>query len=167
LAGLIENNLPQLMRGEVLGLAEVVKLAAQAKAEVVNEDFRESGRRRILNLGHTYGHALESHNRYRVGHGRAVAAGMQVAVELSRARGLLGAADAERMQGVLMPLAKGKLSWPSAEEAWPLMLNDKKNQGGIVMFVLLSGVGQPLVVSDLAPHELQAALDRIAREGSK
>lgn len=167
LAELIENNLPQLMRGEVLGLAQVVKLAAQAKAAVVSEDFREAGRRRILNLGHTYGHALESHNRYRVGHGRAVAAGMQAAVELSRARGLLGAPDAERMQSVLQPLAKGKLAWPSAKDAWPLMLNDKKNEGGKVLFVLLSGVGQPLVVNDLTQYELQTALDRVARDGSK
>lgn len=167
LAGLMEINLPQLMRGEVLGLAQVVKLAARAKAEVVSEDFRESGRRRILNLGHTYGHALESHNRYRVGHGRSVAAGMQVAVEISRARGLLGTPEADRMQGVLKPLAKGKLAWPSAKEAWPLMLNDKKNQGGKVLFVLLEGVGRPLVVDDLTQTELRTALDRVAGEGGK
>jgi len=166
LADLMENSLPQLMRGEVLGLAQVVKLAAQAKAAVVSEDFRESGRRRILNLGHTYGHALESHNRYRVGHGRAVAAGMRIAVELSRARGLLDEADAARMKDVLTPLCKGSLAWPSAQEAWPLMLNDKKNEGGKVVFVLLSGAGQPLVTNDLTQQELQAALDGVIKEGS-
>lgn len=165
LAGLVENNLAQLMRGEVLGLAQVVKLAAQAKTAVVSQDFRESGKRRILNLGHTYGHALESHNRYRVGHGRAVAAGMRVAVELSRTRGLLREADAERMQIVLKKLAKGKMVWPSANEAWPVMLNDKKNVGGRVVFVLLSGPGQPVVINDLTPDELQATLNRVIDEG--
>ncbi len=166
LAELMEDNLAQLMRGEVLGLSQVVKLAAQAKATVVSEDFRESGRRRILNLGHTYGHALESHNRYRVGHGRAVAAGMRVAVELSRARELLGEADAERMQSVLKKLAKGKMVWPSASDAWSVMLNDKKNVGGRVVFVLLSGPGQPLVTYDLTQDELQTALNRVIDEGS-
>lgn len=165
LAELMEDNLARLMRGEVLGLAQVVKLAAQAKAAVVSEDFREAGKRRILNLGHTYGHALESHNRYRVGHGRAVAAGMRVAVELSRARGLLREADAERMQTMLKKLAKGKMVWPSANEAWPVMLNDKKNVGGRVVFVLLAGPGQPLVTNDLRPDELQAALNRMIDEG--
>jgi shikimate kinase/3-dehydroquinate synthase len=161
LSQFMENNLAQLMRGEVLGLARVVKLAAQVKTTVVSEDFRESGLRRILNFGHTYGHALESYNRYKVGHGRAVAAGMRVAVELSRARGLLDAADAARMQTVLKPLSKGKLLWPSAQEAWPIMLNDKKNVRGKVVFVFLSGVGQPLVTNDLSIDELQTALHRV------
>lgn len=166
LAELIEDNLAQLVRGDVLGLAQVVKMAAKAKANVVSEDFRESGKRRILNLGHTYGHALESHNRYKVGHGRAVAAGMRVAVELSRARGILEDSDADRMQKVLVKLAKGKMVWPSASEAWPLMLNDKKNVGGKVVFVLLSGPGKPMVVSDLEQAELQVALDRLISRGS-
>ncbi|KMY66494.1 hypothetical protein AAU61_15145 [Desulfocarbo indianensis] len=166
LARLMEKCLPHLLGGEVLGLAQVVKLAAKAKAGVVSEDFRESGRRRILNLGHTYGHALESHNRYRVGHGKAVAAGMLVAVQLSLARGLLKAEDAERMRTVLKPLVKGKLIWPSAGEAWPLMLNDKKNQGGKVVFVLLAGAGSPLVVDDLTQDELARALRQMAgKEG--
>jgi shikimate kinase/3-dehydroquinate synthase len=64
-------------------------------------------------------------------------------------------------------LAKGKMTWPSAKEAWPLMLNDKKNVGGKVLFVLLSGLGQPVVVNNLAQDELQAALDRVAGEGDK
>ncbi len=161
LAALMEEHLGGLMRGEVLGLARVVARAARAKAEVVSQDFREAGRRRILNLGHTYGHALESHNRYRVGHGRAVAAGMMVAVEISRARGLLDDDTSGRLQAVLQTLARGKLAWPTAEEAWPVMQNDKKNQGGRVVFVLVQGVGQPLVVDDLTRQELQAALQRV------
>jgi shikimate kinase/3-dehydroquinate synthase len=166
LARLMEDNLTQLMKGDVLGLAQVVKMAAQAKVAVVSEDFRESGKRRILNLGHTYGHALESHNRYRVGHGRSVAAGMRVAVELSRSRGLLESADAHRMQIVLKKLAKGKMNWPPAGDAWPVMLNDKKNVGGKVIFVLLSGPGEPVITDDLTPEELQVALDRLASDGS-
>jgi shikimate kinase/3-dehydroquinate synthase len=166
LSQLMEDYLVQLVRGDVLCLAQVVKMAAKAKADVVSEDFRESGKRRILNLGHTYGHALESHNRYKVGHGRAVAAGMRVAVELSRARGLLADSDADRMQKVLVKLAKGKMVWPSAGEAWPIMLNDKKNVGGKVIFVLLSGPGKPEVINDLEQAELQAALSRLINQGS-
>ena len=164
LARLIEEELNRLLAGEVPLLAEVAWHSAQAKARVVGEDFRESGRRRILNLGHTYGHALEALSRYRLGHGRAVAWGTLVAAAISRKRGLIGDDLYQRIQGVMRRLGGRPPRLPSVEAAWPLMLNDKKNRGGKVCFVLLAGVGDPLWVDDVTPAELAAALRRVEEE---
>jgi shikimate kinase / 3-dehydroquinate synthase len=161
LAELVERELPALLAGDMLGLTEVVRRAARAKALVVSEDFREGGRRAILNLGHTYGHALEGWHRLRLGHGQAVAAGMMVAAALSAGRGLLPGAEAERIARACRGLLPRRMAWAPADAAWEMMLNDKKNQGGKVRFVLLEGVGRPVVVDDLTPAELGAALTRI------
>jgi shikimate kinase/3-dehydroquinate synthase len=161
LTSLVEREMPSLLGGDVLGLASVVRRAARAKAGVVADDFRESGRRAILNLGHTYGHALEGWHRYRLGHGQAVAAGMMVAAALSAGRGLLAEEDAERIAGTTRALLPRKLEWAPAGEAWRIMLNDKKNQKGKVRFVLLRGAGQPVVTDDVTPGELAQAIAKV------
>lgn len=161
LARLVHDELPAMLGGDLPLLAQAAWRSARAKAGVVGEDFREQGRRRILNLGHTYGHALETHNRYRVSHGQAVAAGMMVSARISQGRGLIPAELADDICATSAGLIRQKLAWPEAATAWELMRNDKKNAGGRVVFVLLNGVGQPLVVDDLTEKELKAALKRI------
>jgi len=161
LAVLAEREMPALLGGDLMGLAEVVRRAARAKAAVVTEDFREGGRRAILNLGHTYGHALEGWHNYWLGHGQAVAAGMMVAAAMSAQRGLLAAQDAERIDLTCRTLLPRRMDWAPVDLAWEMMLNDKKNQGGKVRFVLLEGVGRPVVVDDVTPRELSAALEQV------
>jgi len=163
LARRVEAEMDSLLRGDLLGLAQVAGLAARAKAAVVAEDFREGGRRRILNLGHTYGHALEGLSRFGLSHGQAVAAGIMVAAALSDRRGLLQGEAAGRIHSALQPLLPKKLVLPPAAEAWPLMQSDKKNCGGKVVFVLLAGPGRPLVAEDVRPAELQKAIDAVKR----
>lgn len=163
LARLCEQDMELLLGGEVLGLAEVVRRSVRAKAGVVGQDFREGGRRAILNFGHTYGHALEGWHRYRLGHGQSVAGGMLVAAAISAGRGLLASAQAEAISRAVKPLLPQDLAWAPAEEAWEIMLDDKKNVKGKVRFVLLKGVGEPLVVDDVTPTELGRAL-AIAKE---
>ncbi len=158
LARLCEQDMDLLLGGEVLGLAAVVRRSVRAKAGVVGQDFREGGRRAILNLGHTYGHALEGWHRYRLGHGQAVAAGLLVAAALSAGRKLLPREQAARIYRTVKPLLPASLAWTPAEEAWERMLDDKKNIKGKVRFVLLKQVGQPVVVDDVTPAELAAAL---------
>ncbi len=155
---LVRGHLPAIMAGDLPLLARVASLSGRAKASVVSADYREKGLRRILNLGHTYGHALESFHRYRLSHGRAVAAGMMVAAALSAGRGLIPAELAGRVGQDMARLLGAGVAWPGADEAWKIMLNDKKNQGGRVLFVLLAGVGQPVCVEDVTPAELAAAL---------
>ncbi|MCB2227622.1 MAG: bifunctional shikimate kinase/3-dehydroquinate synthase [Desulfarculaceae bacterium] len=161
LAALCQGQMETLLGGDLLGLAEVVRRAARAKAEVVGEDFREGGRRAILNLGHTYGHAIEGWHKLRLGHGQAVAAGMMVMAAISAERGLLPGGEAEGIIATSRALLPSGLAWAPAEEAWEIMLNDKKNQGGKVRFVLLQGVGRPLVVDDVKPRELAKAIEQV------
>ncbi len=158
LAALCARERTALLGGDLPLLAEAAVLSARTKAGVVAGDFRESGRRRILNLGHTYGHAAESLSGYRLSHGRAVALGLLVMARLSRRRGLLSPGLAEEINATVAPLAPPPSAWPGAGAAWPVMQNDKKNRVGRVGFVLLAGPGQPLWVEDLAPAELAAAL---------
>ncbi|MCF8123154.1 MAG: bifunctional shikimate kinase/3-dehydroquinate synthase [Desulfarculaceae bacterium] len=163
LARLCQEDMALLLGGEVLGLAQVVRRSVRAKAGVVGQDFREGGRRAILNFGHTYGHALEGWHRYRLGHGQSVAGGMLVAAALSAQRGLLARDQAESIYHTVKPLLPVDLAWAPADEAWEIMLDDKKNIKGKVRFVLLKEVGQPVVVDDVTPAELATAL-ALARE---
>lgn len=158
LARMVQADLKALKAGDLLGLVEAARLSALAKSRVVGEDFREKGLRRILNLGHTYGHALEAHNRYRVSHGQAVAAGLMVAARVSQGRGWLGQRLTEEICATAFGLIGRELAWPDAATAWELMANDKKNQGGRVVFVLLKGVGKTKVVDDVTPEEIAGAL---------
>ena len=160
LASFIETRLAELLAGDLPAVAEVAAACAQAKGEVVTTDFRENGLRRVLNLGHTYGHAVESWHHYRVSHGQSVAVGLLVTVELSRARGLIDAALAERASRTLLRLVRRRFELPSVEQAWPIMLNDKKAAAGRLTFVLLHGLGGHVCVDDLTPAELAAALER-------
>lgn len=158
LARFISDNMKPILAGDLLFMSRAARDSARAKAQVVGQDFSETGLRRILNLGHTYGHALEGLSRFRISHGRAVAAGLMTAAALSRQRGLLPGREADAIIRVMAPLAPKPQTWPTAREAWPLMQNDKKNRGGRVMFILLKGTGHPLWVEDLTPDELAGAL---------
>lgn len=155
---LVRGNLPALLAGDLPLLARTASLSGRAKARVVSADYREKGLRRILNLGHTYGHALESFHRYRLSHGRAVAVGLLVAAALSAGRGLIPGELAREVAADMARLLPRMPAWPEAQMAWEIMQNDKKNQGGRVLFVLLEGVGRPLCVEDVTPAELARAL---------
>lgn len=158
---LIQARVKPMLAGDVPLLARVALLSARTKAQVVAGDFREAGQRKILNLGHTYGHALEGHSRFGVAHGRAVAAGIMVAAAASLGRGWLPEARCqeivEAMAGFAPPLAK----WPGAEMAWEIMRRDKKNTSAGQAFVLLKEVGQPMCVDDFEMDELSRALGRL------
>ncbi len=160
----LESDLTRLLAGDLPGLAETAWASARFKAEVVRDDFREQDRRRILNLGHTFGHALEGASGFRLGHGQAVALGLMVAVELSRGRGLLDDGTAGRILATLSRLAPRQASWPEAERAWEIMALDKKTRGGRVCFILLAGVGRPRIVDDVTALELAAAMGRVQGE---
>jgi shikimate kinase/3-dehydroquinate synthase len=163
LAAFIESHLPPLLAGDLPAVAAVARACAEAKGEVVTVDFRERGLRRVLNLGHTYGHAVESWHHYRVSHGQSVAVGLQVAAELSRGRGLIDDALADRVLRTVRGLTRRRLDLPSAAQAWPIMLNDKKANAGRITFVLLTGLGSHACVDDVTPAELDTALGRAQR----
>jgi 3-dehydroquinate synthase len=144
-------------------LTAVIAESCRIKASVVVADEKESGLRRILNFGHTAGHALEAVTKYRrFRHGEAVGYGMLVAAELARARGALADADRQALADVVASL--GPLP-PVADigvaEVLEAMKHDKKMVDGRLHFVLPTAIGATAIVDDVTEKEMRAALAHV------
>ncbi len=136
-------------------------VSCQTKARVVELDERESGLRAILNLGHTFGHAIETVMGYGNWlHGEAVAAGMVMALDLSRREGLIDASVGERAVALLeraaLPVAPP--AEISAEQFLEVMAVDKKTIDGKINLVLLRALGDAFVTSDYDSAKLHQTL---------
>jgi len=141
-------------------LAEVIAESCRIKASVVSADEREAGPRRILNFGHTAGHALEAVTKYRrYRHGEAVAYGMLVAAELACGRGALAERDRQALADLIASLGPlppiGDITSTQMLEA---MQHDKKMVNGRLHFVLPTAVGATVIVDDITEKEIRAAL---------
>jgi len=146
---------------------ELVKKAVAVKAEIVGDDFRESGLREILNYGHTLGHAIEHAERYQWRHGAAISIGMVFAAELSRMVANLSDEDVERHRRILGGLGL-PLDYPQGR--WRTLLatmqKDKKARGGVVRFVVLDAPGKPRVLAIPDESVLFAAYQELATTDS-
>jgi 3-dehydroquinate synthase len=138
---------------------QMIGESVRIKAEVVSADERESDLRRILNFGHTYGHALEAETGYvRFLHGEAVAFGMQAAVHLARMAGLLGAEEAAAIIGTIHSYGPiPSLADVAADHLVRRLASDKKTMRGKVHFVLPERIGQVRIVSGLEESMVLAA----------
>lgn len=156
----VETHLPALFDRDQAALTRVVAACCRIKGEVVSADERESGLRRILNFGHTLGHALEAVTKYRrLRHGEAVAAGMLAAMALGEARGVTPAADRTRVATVIAhcgPLPP--LTDLSAREVAAATRHDKKVVGGTLHYVAATRIGETVTLTDVTEQELVAAL---------
>jgi len=148
-------------------LEAIVARCCRIKATVVAHDETESGRRAILNFGHTIGHALEAITRYgHFRHGEAIAIGMRLAFTYSVERGLCAAEDAARVEnhfravGLPTEIAAIPGDKPTTGELLRLMAQDKKVTGGKMVLVLARGIGQAFVESDVAMDQLTDFLKR-------
>lgn len=151
----LEGNIERLLAGDEEALAYAVRRSCQNKAEVVAADERESGERALLNLGHTFGHAIETGLGYGVWlHGEAVAAGTLIAAELSCRLGWMTGEDVQRIEALFLR-AGLPVRGPAmgAARYLELMRHDKKVQDGKLRLVLLNAVGKA-VVSDVADEGL-------------
>jgi len=136
--------------------AELVARAVRVKAEVVAEDETESGRRAILNFGHTVGHALEAASGYGLLHGEAVGLGMLAALSLGEARGVTPPTLAPRARALLERLELPvDLAARLSPEVLARVSVDKKRRGGAIKFVFCSAVGETRLV-DVSPDEIAA-----------
>ncbi|MSQ59821.1 MAG: 3-dehydroquinate synthase [Betaproteobacteria bacterium] len=156
----LEDNLGALLAKDRIALEHAITRSCEIKAEVVRQDEREAGIRAILNLGHTFGHAMEAGLGFGHWlHGEAVAAGMVMAARLSRAMGDLADADLDRILGILrragLPVAGPALGVPRYLE---LMGMDKKVEAGKLRLVLYKGIGAAHVSGDFPRHRLEAVL---------
>jgi 3-dehydroquinate synthase len=143
----IEANLDRLLGRDTQALALAVRKSCTLKAGIVRRDEKEAGLRAILNLGHTFGHAIEAATGFGAWlHGEAVGCGMVLAADLSRRLGLLDAGSAERVAALVeragLPVRLPPLPAPRLAE---LMLHDKKAEGGAPRFVLLDALGRARV----------------------
>lgn len=161
LCAFIGDHIKRLIKGWVIGLSEVMVASARSKCEIVSKDFREKDLRRILNLGHTYGHAVESFNNYRISHGKAVSVGLRASLNLSLHRGFIGLEFAAQASHIIKTIFSAHLKLPSAAQAWQMMLNDKKNKDGKISFVLLRDERKCEVVNDVTQSELDSAIKNI------
>ena len=157
----LEQQIDALIRGDEALLAEAVKICCEEKARIVAADEREGGQRALLNLGHTFGHAIESALGYGEWlHGEAVAAGMVMAADLSARLGWITAADARRARDLIqragLPVAPP--AQISSAQFMELMAHDKKVQAGRIRFVLLRAIGDAVVTADIPEALLQQTL---------
>lgn len=156
----LEKNIDALMAQEESSLSEAIYRSCQNKAEVVARDEHESGERALLNLGHTFGHAIENAMGYGVWlHGEAVAAGTMLAADLSRRTGWMTEAEVARIHAILsraqLPLDAPKLG---VEKYLELMQMDKKVADGKIRLVLQQGIGKSVITSDYDADKLRATL---------
>jgi 3-dehydroquinate synthase len=156
----LERNVEPLLRREDAAVMQAVRRSCEIKAQIVASDEREHGLRAILNLGHTFGHAIEAASGYGTWlHGEAVAAGMAVAADMSERLGWISVTDRQQIVDVLrrfgLPVEAPRIGSQRARE---LMGLDKKVLGGKIRLVLLRKLGQADVVADYPAAALEATL---------
>lgn len=154
----LQASMHKLLAREEAALAEAIERSCANKARVVAEDERETGLRAILNLGHTFGHAIETEQGYGNWlHGEAVAAGMVLAAKLSAGRGWVSDLDVTELRELLggMGLPVDPPEDMTCARFIDLMSLDKKVQDGRLRLVLLRAVGDACVVDDVGSDELE------------
>ncbi len=165
-----ESNSEKIIKRDPDALSEAIVHSVRAKAGIVGEDEKElSGRRALLNLGHTFGHALEAETGFsdRLVHGEAVAAGMALAFRYSARRGHCEPADAERVAAHLKAVGlphdlESASVRASGQRLVDHMMHDKKMSGGTLPFLLANGIGQTFLAKDVDLADVAAFLDESA-----
>ena len=157
----LELNMEKLLAHDESALAHIIRRSCEIKASIVGRDEREQGDRALLNLGHTFGHALESATGYTKWlHGEAVGAGLLMAATMSREAGLIPADVVERLRKLLV-----RAGLPTEERGVPadtaleLMRIDKKVKSGRIRLVLLRSIGASFVTADYPDAALKRTLE--------
>ena len=163
----LEQNLDKLLTRDTAALQYAITRSCQNKADIVAADERESGVRALLNLGHTFGHAIESGMGYGNWlHGEGVAAGTIMAAHLSLRMGWIAEQDVERIRNLFkragLPVVSPDLG---TDRYLDLMGLDKKVEGGKMRFVLLKQLGNAVIQGDVPQQMLRETLQACARNG--
>lgn len=163
----LEQNWRDIFAGGI-ARAEAIETSCRAKAAIVEEDERETGRRALLNLGHTFGHALETHAGYsdRLLHGEAISIGMALAFEYSNELGLCSGQDAQRavrhFEAVGLPVRISDIpgELPAVNRLMELIGQDKKVKGGVPAFILVRQIGEAFIERGVDLGNLRDFLSR-------
>ncbi len=158
-----ERHIPAVLTRDARATAELIDRNCRIKAGVVEQDEREAGLRRILNYGHTIGHAIEHHLASRLRHGECVALGMIAENHLAVERGLLSDADATRVRRLIEQAGlPTKLPQPvDARELLRALRLDKKAAAGRVRYALLAGLGRVEIVENLSERLILSAIEAL------
>ncbi len=156
----LERNMHRLLARDPVALNEAIQRSCENKAEIVAADEKEEGVRALLNLGHTFGHAIENGMGYGVWlHGEAVAAGIVLAADLSRRMKLISEADVSRIRKIFLqaglPVVAPRM--PS-EKYLQLMMLDKKVDAGRARFIVLNRIGEAVMRADIPPAILNETI---------
>jgi len=156
----LEANMAKLRALDAEAIAHAVYRSCEIKAQVVGQDEREGGIRAILNLGHTFGHAIEAGMGYGNWlHGEAVAAGMVLAAQTSQRMGWLSDADVERTRALIRAAGLPDVAPDLGVATWlDYMGHDKKVEGGRLRFVLLKRLGEAVITGDVPADVLNDVL---------
>jgi len=158
----LENNMNKLLQRNAEALTYAIERSCQTKADIVAADEKETGQRAMLNLGHTFGHAIEAGMGYGTWlHGEAVGVGLLMAVDLSCRQNNFSQSQFERTQA-LLEAARLPVKTPvelDAHRFLELMAVDKKVQAGVIRLILLNHIGSSYVSDDYEPKFLRDTLD--------
>ena len=162
----LEQNIAGLIARDQTLLAEAIQRSCQDKADVVASDELEQGVRALLNLGHTFGHAIETGMGYGNWlHGEAIAVGMLMAADLSQRMGWMQEHDVARIRAILVAAGLPVLApeGMTSEQFMILMSVDKKVQQGRIRLVLLRGIGEAVMSDDYSASKLAETLESFER----
>ena len=140
---LLESKYKEVISRDNEFLSNIVSRAVMFKASIVSQDEKESGARRILNFGHTYGHAIELHESAK--HGFAVASGIKLSILFSQEKGYISSADSRRIISLLEKYDLLREYHLTADEMKDLVIHDKKRSGTDIHFVFLESIGNGIV----------------------
>ena len=165
---LMESKRKSFWRRDRNLLQALISDCIQVKADVVSADERESGERRILNFGHTVGHALEAETGYKqLLHGEAVGLGMIAAANIGVAMGITHKGTAERIVSLVRAYGPVPAVKVNSKRILKRLLSDKKTVGGVPHFVLATGMGTVEVVNTVSAHAIVDAVETLNVEASK
>ena len=152
------------MRGDPTRLEWIIAESVRLKAEVVSSDERENGLRRVLNLGHTIGHALEAETAYRYFlHGEAVAWGMIASARIASALDRIDRVAAARITDAVRALGPLPKVQSRSRDILRLLKSDKKTRNGVVHFVLPCEIGKVEIANDVPEQVVIEAVDELRR----
>jgi 3-dehydroquinate synthase len=159
-----EQNRARILKRDPEEVEWVIAQSVRLKAEVVSADEREGGLRRVLNLGHTIGHALEAETGYKsLLHGEAVAWGMIAATNIALTVGRTDSVTAGRIADAVLSLGRLPEVNVSAKKIIGRLKSDKKTQNGVVHFVLPREIGKVEIASDVPENVIIAAVEELRR----
>ncbi len=159
----LENNSDKVKELHSGSLIEMDRINCRIKAQVVEQDEKETGLRAILNFGHTIGHAVESAYNFKMTHGECVGLGMISASYIAYKRGMIDGSALERIENILKLYGfKTRVILPEADKVMEFMQKDKKKIEGNLKFVLPSEIGAVIQTTDVTREEICTALEYIS-----